>query len=53
MFDKYSFKQKNIALLVIFMLLALASYKRSFVLSIIANEEISQQEFNLSRVKKF
>ncbi len=51
MFDKYSFKQKNRALLVIFILLAFASYKRSFVLSIIANEEINQQEFNLSRVK--
>jgi len=50
MFDKYTFKQKNRALLVIFILLAFASYKRSFVLSIIANEEIKQQELNLSKV---
>lgn len=51
MFDKYSFKQKNRALLVIFILLALASYKRSFVLTIIAKDEIEQQELNLSKIK--
>lgn len=51
MFDKYTFKQKNRVLLLIFILLAFASYKRSFVLSIIANEEIKQQELNLLKIK--
>jgi hypothetical protein len=51
MFDKYTFKQKNRVLLLIFIVLAFASYKRSFVLSIIANEEIKQQELNLSKVE--
>jgi len=50
MFDKYTFKQKNKALLLIFILLAFASYKRSFVLSILAKEEINQQKINLSKV---
>ena len=50
MFDKYSFKIKNRALLVIFILLALASYKRSFVLSILANEEIARQKTNMANI---
>ena len=50
MFDKYSFKIKNRVLLVIFILLALASYKRSFVLSILANEEIDRQKTNLANI---
>ncbi len=51
MFDKYSFKIKNRALLVVFILLAFASYKRSFVLTILAKSEITQQEMNLLNVK--
>jgi len=50
MFDKYTFKQKNKVLLLIFILLALASYKRSFVLSLLAKEEIKLQDDNLSKV---
>lgn len=50
MFDKYTFKQKNRFLLVIFILLAFASYKRSFVLSIIALDEIDRQEASLANI---
>ena len=50
MFDKYSFKIKNRALLAIFILLALASYKRSFVLSLLAKEEIVRQEGSLANI---
>lgn len=50
MFDKYTFKQKNRALLVIFILLAIACYKRSFVLSFVALDEIEQQESNMAKI---
>ena len=51
MFDKYSFKQKNRVLLVIFILLMLASYKRSFILTFLALDEIEQQKQNIEKVK--
>ncbi len=44
MFDKLTYKQKNYGLLLIFILLAMVSYKRSFILSINLNKEINQQE---------
>ena len=50
MFDNYTFKQKNRALLVIFILLAIVSYKRQIILSFAAVDEIHQQELNLARI---
>ncbi len=51
MFDKYTFKQKNKVLLIIFVLLMLASYKRSFVLTLLALDEIEKQELNIEKIK--
>ena len=44
MFDRITYKQKNYGLLAVFLLLAMVSYKRSFVLSINTSREIKQQE---------
>lgn len=44
MLERFTYKQKNYGLLVVFLLLAMVSYKRSFVLSINVNREITQQE---------
>lgn len=43
-FDRFSYKQKNYFLLVMFILLIMVSYKRSFVLSLNALDEIEAQE---------
>lgn len=44
MFDKLTYKQKNYGLLALFLLLLMVSYKRSFVLTLNAQEELSSQE---------
>jgi len=50
MFDKYSFHIKNRALLVVFILLAVMFYKRSLILTLMAKDEIKQQEINLANI---
>lgn len=50
MFDKYTFQQKNRALLIIFILLAVVFYKRSLILTFMAKDEIKQQEINLANI---
>ncbi len=52
MFDKLTYKQKNYGLLLLFILMAMVSYKRSFVLSINLNKEIDQQELQKLEVKQ-
>ncbi len=52
MFDKITYKQKNYGLLAIFLLLAIVSYKRSFVLSISTAREIKQQEIQKTGIHK-
>lgn len=44
MFDKITYRQKNYGLLIVFILLAMVSYKRSFVLTLNISSEISNQE---------
>ena len=43
-FDRFSYKQKNYFLLAMFVLLLMVSYKRSFVLSLNAMDDIESQE---------
>lgn len=51
MFDKLTYKQKNYGLLLIFILLAMVSYKRSFILSISVMKEIKQQKSQMLDTK--
>ena len=44
MFDKLTYKQKNYGLLVLFLLMLMVSYKRSFVLTLNAMDELTSQE---------
>jgi hypothetical protein len=44
MFDRFTYRQKNYALLVIFILLAMVSYKRSISLTLGAMSELENQE---------
>lgn len=44
MFDKLTYRQKNYGLLALFILMLMVSYKRSFVLTLNAREEIKNQE---------
>lgn len=44
MFDRFTYKQKNYGLLGVFILLAMASYKRSFSLTMNALTEVENQE---------
>ena len=48
MFDRFTYKQKNYALLGVFVLLCLVSYKRSFSLTLNAQAEIAEQESQLA-----
>lgn len=47
MFDKLTYKQKNYGLLVLFVLMLMVSYKRSFVLTLNALDELDAQEMQL------
>ena len=47
MFDRFTYKQKNYALLGLFILLALVAYKRSFSLTLNAWKEIDEQNVQL------
>ena len=51
MFDKLTYKQKNYGLLVLFILMLMVSYKRSFVLTLNAGDEIKQQEKQKEQIK--
>ena len=51
MFDRFTYRQKNYALLVMFILLCLVSYKRSFSLTLNAQAEIDEQESQLSKTE--
>jgi len=51
-FDKITYKQKNYGLLIVFLLLAMVSYKRSFLLSINISREIKQQEIQKRGIHK-
>lgn len=44
MFDRFTYRQKNYGLLLMFVLMIMVSYKRSFVLTLNAMDEIEQQE---------
>ena len=44
MFDKLTYKQKNYGLLVLLLLMLMVSYKRSFVLTLNALDELTSQE---------
>ncbi|MBI3133506.1 MAG: hypothetical protein HYZ14_02415 [Bacteroidetes bacterium] len=44
MFDKLTYKQKNYGLLVLFVVMLMVSYKRSFVLTLNALDELTSQE---------
>ena len=44
MFDRLTYKQKNYGLLVMFLLMLMVSYKRSFVLTLNALDELTVQE---------
>lgn len=44
MFDRFTYKQKNYGLLVLFVLMVVVSYKRSFSLTLITQTEIENQE---------
>lgn len=44
MFDKLTYKQKNYGLLLMFVLMLMVSYKRSFVLTLNALDELEHQE---------
>lgn len=44
MFDRFTYKQKNYGLLALFVLMLMVGYKRSFVLTLNAREEIHNQE---------
>jgi len=49
MFDRFTYKQKNYALLGVFVLLCMVSYKRSFSLTLNAQDEIAEQESQLAK----
>jgi len=51
MFDRLTYKQKNYGLLAVFILLAMVSYKRSFILSINLKQEINQQDMQKQEIK--
>lgn len=44
MFDRLTYRQKNYGLLVLFVLMLMVSYKRSFVLTLNALDELASQE---------
>ena len=48
MFDRFTYKQKNYGLLVLFVLMLIVSYKRSLVLTLNAMEELKNQELQLA-----
>lgn len=51
MFDRFSYRQKNYGLLIIFLLLLMVSYKRSFSLTLNAKSELKNQEAQLESTK--
>lgn len=51
MFDRFTYKQKNYGLLVVFVLLAMVSYKRSLSLTFNALTELENQEEQLESTK--
>ena len=52
MFDRLTYKQKNYGLLLLFILLAMVSYKRSFVLTLNLGKEIDQQELQKAGIQQ-